>query len=272
MLTQTCTQCHKQHLAEESLHNAKGQAFCSAYCLKAATGKPLAPELPPKKTLPLIPIVLAFAFGFWLFWQLLAPTEVVEDSAQEPLNLAESSQEVLHETSQVSSPREQVPEQRPPESNVEGSPLPSPDAEASLAPQGVASTSPSSTPAETQSTKAFALARQAALLLPMDAPRAAVLAQESISLHPNREAYRVLIRYAQDKDRAFEKDAYLKSCLGLTTDRKSADYCYIDKEPVAESESTEADLFAPLPEPTLDAARRVSPPALNDTLDTTSSP
>lgn len=267
MLTQTCTQCHKQHLAEESLHNAKGQAFCSAYCLKAATGKPVAPELPPKKSLPLLPIVLAFACGFWVFWRVLAPSEVVDSTEQAPLDLTDRSQ---NETvTQVDAPREAVPERRPPELTASASATPSD--EASLAPQtGEAADKSAKTAAETQSTKAFALARQAALLLPMDAPRAAVLAQESVTLHPNREAYRVLIQYAQDKDRAFEKDAYLKSCLGLSTDRKSADYCYIDKAPEEDTETTsEEDLFAPIPEPSLDPARRVSPPRLNESLSDT---
>lgn len=264
MLTQTCTQCHKQHLAEESLHNAKGQAFCSAYCLKAATGKPVAPELPPKKTLPLVPIVLAFACGFWLFWRVLAPSEVVDNTLQEPLNLSDNTQ--VEQSSLVGSPREQVPERRPPDLS-ESPDATAPGDEASLAPQtGDSADKTAKTEAENQSTKAFALARQAALLLPMDAPRAAVLARESVTLYPNREAYRVLIQYAQDKDRAFEKEAYLKSCLGLTTDRKSADYCYIDKAPEEDATPSEEDLFAPLPEPSLDAARRVSPPRLNESL------
>jgi hypothetical protein len=269
MLTQSCTQCHKEHLGEESLYDAQGQAFCSAYCLKLASGKPVAPQLPPKKTLPLAPFVVVFALLFWGFWRLLAPGEVVSgDEAEETLQLSQqevSLSEPLVEPSVMATPLSS-PTGNVSVNNTSSSASPNSESlsEASLPPSGGgANAAPA---ANTPSVKAFALARQAALLLPMDAPRAIVLAQESITLYPNREAYRVLISYADRKDRAIQKDTYLKACLALTSDTKGVDYCYIDKVPEAEASASDPDLFAPLPEPSLDAARQVAPPSLNSEL------
>lgn len=260
MLTQSCTQCHKEHLKEESLQDANGQSFCSAYCLKLASGKSVTPQLPHKKTLPLLPLMVVFALLFWGFWRLLAPGEVMQaETAVESLDLA---QKTLETASPIP-----VPTPLPSLSQV---PSPSPEGSPSLSPQ--TNLGPSAVGANagnalnSPSARAFALARQAALLLPMNASRAITLAQESVTLFPNREAYRVLISYADRKDRAIQKETYLKACLALTGDSKSVDYCYVDKVPEAEASAAEPDMFAPLPEPSLDAARQVAPPALNSDL------
>ena len=259
MLTQSCTQCHKEHLSEESLQNAKGQHFCSAYCLKIASGKPVAPQLPPKKTLPLMPLMVVFALLFWGFWRLLAPGEVTQTEVTEvSLDLSQETVETASPIPAASSFPSLVPASPSPDVSPQTSP------EASLGPSASGANADSSL--NSPPARAFALARQAALLLPMDASRATTLAQESLTLYPNREAYRVLISYADRKDRAIEKEAYLKKCLALTNDTKSVDYCYIDKTPEAESSASEPDLFAPLPEPSLDAARQVAPPALDSDL------
>lgn len=260
MLTQSCTQCHKEHLSEESLQNANGQHFCSAYCLKVASGKPVAPQLPPKKTLPLVPLMVVFALLFWGFWRLLAPGELTQTEGVEgTLDLAQETVEIASPTpipTPLSSPTTQA------SPTHEASPTVSPEASLGPSATGVnAGSSLNSPPA-----RAFALARQAALLLPMDASRAIALAQESVTLFPNREAYRVLISYADRKDRAIQKESYLKACLALTEDAKSVDYCYIDKAPEAEASDAEPDMFAPLPEPSLDAAQQIAPPALNSEL------
>lgn len=228
----------------------------------------MAPQLPLKKTLPLAPFVVVFALVFWVFWRLLAPSEVTQvEVTEDTLNLAReesNSASSSVEPSVLSSALPSASEISP--VNAINSSAPS-GAEASigasLPPSGDGSKAVSS---NTPSVKAFALARQAALLLPMDAPRAIVLAQESVTLYPNREAYRVLISYADRKDRAIQKETYLKACLALTSDTKGVDYCYVDKTPEVEASDAEPDLFAPIPEPSLDAARQVTPPTLDSTL------
>ena len=267
MLTQSCTQCHKEHLAEESLHDAKGQVFCSAYCLKLASGKSVSPQLPPKKTLPLAPFVIAFALVFLGFWRLLAPGEVTQlENSEENLDL---SAQVTSSAPDAVSPLatntpQPVTTSDASADNNSVSSVPQASPEASLPPSGGGSASAPA--ANSPSVKAFALARQAALLFPMDASRAVALAEESVGLYPNREAYRVLITYADRKDRAIQKDTYLKACLALTTDTRGVDYCYIEKKPESEASAVDPDLFAPLPEPSLDAAQQVAPPKLDSSL------
>lgn len=269
MLTQSCTQCHKEHLAEESLHDAKGQSFCSAYCLKLASGKPVSPLLPPKKTLPLAPFVIVFALVFWGFWRLLAPTEVTQtQSVEESLDL--SARVATPDQESVSPLATGAPQSTSAKdlavNTAKSSAVPQPSPEASLPPFGGGTEEAAIPAANSPSVKAFALARQAVLLFPMDASRAIALAEESVGLFPNREAYRVLITYADRKDRAIQKDTYLKACLALTTDAKGVDYCYIEKTPESSASAADPDLFAPLPEPSLDAASQVAPPTLDSSL------
>ena len=263
MLTQSCAQCHKQYLADESLYDAKGRPYCSTYCLKSATGKPVAPQLPPKKSIPLMPVVLVLALAFGLFWRILAPGEVVQSRSQEPLDLTRSDTEIRGERGRTSSTSlDGVPEQRPADLEVDAA------AVASTAPtESVSNPSAEASPQEEDSeeVRALALARQAALLFPLDDSRAFALAQESVALAPNREAYRVMIHYTQAKGRTSELENYSKACLALSADRRGVDYCYFEKPPEPpESETSEDNLFAPLPEPKLEPARQVEPPALGE--------